>query len=239
MTTEGISKQMPKHLVIIPDGNRRWAKDRGLAPWKGHEAGAENTEKLIRFALKKGVDCITFWGSSIDNLTKRPIQEKKALLDIYKKYFERMLEGSDIYENEIKVNFIGRWEDQFPESLKRILYMLVEKTKNYEKKIINFMLAYNGDDEMLSAIAKIHDKYEKGIKITAQMLKENLMTADLPPVDYLVRTGGDAHLSAGFMMWDMANAQLCFVDDKYPDFNDEKLGEALDEYVNRQRRFGE
>ncbi|MDP1619948.1 MAG: undecaprenyl diphosphate synthase family protein, partial [bacterium] len=88
---------MPKHLVIIPDGNRRWAKDRGLAPWKGHEAGAENTEKLIRFALKKGVDCITFWGSSIDNLTKRPIQEKKALLDIYKKYFERMLEGSDIY----------------------------------------------------------------------------------------------------------------------------------------------
>ncbi|MDP1884096.1 MAG: polyprenyl diphosphate synthase [Candidatus Moranbacteria bacterium] len=230
---------MPKHLVIIPDGNRRWAKDKGLAPWAGHEVGAENTEKLIRFALKKGVDCITFWGSSIDNLTKRPVQEKKALLDIYKKYFERMLTGSDIHENEIKVNFIGRWEEQFPESLKRILYALVEKTKGYEKKIINFMLAYNGDDEMLFAINRIHDKYAKGIKITAQMLKENLMTADLPAVDYLVRTGGDAHLSAGFMMWDMANAQLCFVDDKYPDFNEEKLGEALARYADRQRRFGE
>lgn len=236
--TGKISEKMPKHLVIIPDGNRRWARAKGLAPWAGHAAGAENTEKLIRFALKRGVDCITFWGSSIDNLTKRPVQEKKALLDIYKEYFERMLAGSDIHENEIKVNFIGRWEEQFPESLKRVLYALVGKTRNYEKKIINFMLAYNGDDEMLSAIAKIHDKYEKGIKITAQMVKENLMTADLPAVDYLIRTGGDAHLSAGFMMWDMANAQLCFVPDEYPDFNEEKLEKALIEYANRQRRFG-
>jgi undecaprenyl diphosphate synthase len=235
---EEISKNMPKHLVVIPDGNRRWAKDRGLEPWDGHEAGAENTEKIIRFALKKGVDCMTIWGSSIDNLTKRPLQEKKALLDIYKKYFQRMLEDKDIHESEIKVNIIGRWEEQFPESLKKVLHVLVEKTKNYEKKILNFMLAYSGDDEMLAAIEKIHNTYEKGIRITAAMLKENLMTAELPAVDYLVRTGGDAHLSAGFMMWDMANAQLYFSQDLYPDFNEEKLGAALDEYAKRQRRFG-
>jgi len=236
---EEIAKNMPKHLVIIPDGNRRWAKDRGLAPWDGHEAGAENTEKIIRFALKKGIDCMTIWGSSIDNLTKRPLQEKRALLNIYKKYFQKMLEGTDIHENETKVSFIGRWEEQFPESLKQILYALIEKTKHYEKKVLNFMLAYGGDDEMLSAIEKIHDKYEKGIKITSKILKENLMTADLPPVDYLIRTGGDAHLSAGFMMWDMANAQLYFAQEWYPDFNEKKLDEALDEYSRRQRRFGE
>ncbi|MDO8240927.1 MAG: polyprenyl diphosphate synthase [Candidatus Moranbacteria bacterium] len=236
--TEEILNNIPKHLAIIPDGNRRWAKERGLQPWDGHEAGAENTEKLIRFALKKGVSCMTIWGSSVDNLTKRPFQEKKALLDVYKKYFERLLNGTDIDENEVRVNFIGRWEEQFPDSLKSIIYVLIEKTKKYEKKILNFMLAYNGDDDMLSAIAKIHNKYEKGIEITAELLKENLMTAELPAVDYLIRTGGDAHLSTGFMMWDTANAQLYFSPEKYPDFNDEKLDEALKEYANRQRRFG-
>ena len=232
------TEKAPRHLVIIPDGNRRWAKEKNLKPWKGHEAGAENTEKLIFFALRRGVECLTFWGSSVDNLTKRPLQEKKALLDIYKKYFEKLLQGEDIHRHEARVNIIGRWEEQFPESLKKILYELIEKTKHYQKKVLNFMLAYNGDDEMLMAISKIHEKYEKGVQITAEILKANLMTAQLPRVDYLIRTGGDPHLSAGFMMWDMANAQLYFAEEKYPDFDEEKLGRALDEYASRQRRFG-
>lgn len=236
--TEREFSNMPKHLVIIPDGNRRWAKERGLKPWDGHEAGAKNTEKLIRQALKMGVECLTFWGSSIDNLKKRPVQEKMALLDIYKTYFSKMLESSDIREQETKVNFIGRWEEQFPESLKKILYDLADKTKNYKKRVLNFMLAYSGDDEMLLAIQKIHDKYDSGVEITAQILKDNLMTSELPAVDYMIRTGGDAHLSAGFMMWDTANAQLYFAPEMYPDFDEKKLEETLEEYAKRQRRFG-
>lgn len=235
---EEISNNAPKHLVIIPDGNRRWAKNRNLEPWDGHEAGARNTEKLIRFALKAGVECMTFWGSSIDNLKKRPIQEKKALLDIYKRYFEKLLENKEIDEQETKINFIGRWEEQFPKSLKKILYALADKTKNYEKKLLNFMLAYSGDDEMLLAISKINNKYGKGVEITANILKENLMTSELPPVDFMVRTGGDAHLSAGFMMWDMSNAQLYFAKEMYPDFNEEELKKAMEEFSGRQRRFG-
>jgi len=235
---EEISNNIPKHLAIIPDGNRRWAKEKGQEPWDGHEAGAQNTEKIIHYALKKGIQCLTIWGSSIDNLEKRPLQEKKALLNIYKKYFQRLLEGDDIDEQEARVNFIGRWEEQFPESLKSLIYALIEKSKNYQKKMLNFMLAYNGDDDMLRAITKINDKYEKGTAITKEILKENLMTADLPTVDYVIRTGGEAHLSAGFMMWDTANAQLHFAQEKYPDFNEDKLGEALTEYANRQRRFG-
>lgn len=235
--TEEINN-MPVHVAIIPDGNRRWAKARGLNPWDGHEAGAQNTEKIIRYALKKGVQCLTIWGSSIDNLKKRPITERKALLDVYKKYFERLLNGTDIDENEAKINFIGRWEEQFPDSLKEVVYALIEKSKNYKKKMLNFMLAYNGDDDMLTAISKIQNKYDKNVKITAEILKENLMTAELPAVDYVIRTGGDAHLSAGFMMWDTANAQLYFSAEEYPDFNEDKLGEALVEYASRQRRFG-
>lgn len=229
---------LPNHIAIIPDANRRWASERGLPPWKGHEAGAENFEKLISYSLKKGIQCLSIWGSSIDNLTKRPLEEKKALLDIYKKYFTKMLEGKEIIENEVRVNFIGRWEEQFPDSLKKLIYAVIEKTKNYQKRILNFMLAYGGTDDMLSAIEKINNKYEKGVKITAEIIKENLMTANIPAVDLVIRTGGEPHNSAGFMMWDTANAQLYFSPEKFPDFNEEKFEEALEEYARRQRRFG-
>lgn len=229
---------IPNHLAIIPDGNRRWAQEKGLQPWDGHEEGAKRMEELIRSALKKGINCLTVWGSSMDNLKKRPLQEKKALLDIYKRYFTKMLTNPDIDEQEARINFIGRWEEQFPDSLKSILYAIIKKTKKYEKKLLNFMLAYNGDDDMVQAMQRIHDKYEAGVEITASILKQNLMTADLPAVDYLVRTGGDVHLSAGFMMWDVANAQLYFAEKKFPDFTDRELEEALEEYSKRQRRFG-
>ncbi|MDQ1283722.1 MAG: Isoprenyl transferase [Patescibacteria group bacterium] len=231
-------ENVPGHIAIIPDANRRWAKERGLAPWEGHEEGAKNFEKLISYSLKKGIKCLSIWGSSLDNLLKRPIQEKKALLDIYKRYFTRLLEGKEVYENEVKVNFIGRWEEQFPESLKKIIYEVVEKTKDYKKKVLNFMLAYSGTDEMIQSIQMIHDKYGEGIKITPEIIKENLYTKDLPPVDYLVRTGGEPHNSTGFMMWDMADAQYYFTEEKFPDFTEEKFQQALDEYARRQRRFG-
>jgi len=235
---EKMQNNLPGHIAIIPDANRRWARERGLPPWKGHEVGAENFEKLISYSLKKGIKCLSIWGSSIDNLTKRPLEEKRALLGIYKKYFTKMLEGQEIIENEVRVNFIGRWEEQFPESLKEIIYAVMEKTKNYQKRILNFMLAYGGTDEMLSALEKINAKYAKGVEITAEMLKENLMTKDIPAVDYVIRTGGEPHNSAGFMMWDTANAQLYFSNEKFPDFVPEKYEEALEEYARRQRRFG-
>lgn len=229
---------LPNHIAIIPDANRRWARERELPVWKGHEAGAENFEKLISYSLKKGIQCLSIWGSSIDNLTKRSIEEKKALLDIYKKYFTKMLQGKEIIENEVRVNFIGRWEEQFPDSLKKLIYAVIEKTKNYQKRILNFMLAYSGTDDMLNAIEKINAKYEKGVKITMEIVKENLMTANIPAVDFVIRTGGEPHNSAGFMMWDTANAQLYFSLEKFPDFNEEKFEEALEEYAKRQRRFG-
>jgi undecaprenyl diphosphate synthase len=231
-------ENLPGHVAIIPDANRRWAKERGLAPWKGHEAGAENFEKLISYSLKKGIKCLSIWGSSIDNLTKRPLEEKIALLDIYKRYFTKLSNGTEIHENEVQVNFIGRWEEQFPDSLKQIIYAVMEKTKHYQKRILNFMLAYGGTDEMLYAIEKINAKYTTGVKITTEMLKENLMTAKIPTVDYMIRTGGEPHNSAGFMMWDTAEAQLFFSPEKFPDFNEEKFEEALVEYARRQRRFG-
>lgn len=231
-------QHLPKHVVIIPDGNRRWATKRGLEPWKGHEAGAENTEKLIREARRLGVKEISFWGSSLENLAKRPVLESKALLRIYETYFKRLLESEDIHKDEARIRFIGHWEEQFPESLKSVLYECIEATKNYSRHFLNFFLAYSGDDEMRLAFEKVAKSLKPGEKVTEQMIKDNLMTKDMPPVDLLIRTGGEPHLSAGFMMWDIANTQLYFSDRFYPDFDEAALREALADYSDRERRFG-
>jgi undecaprenyl diphosphate synthase len=231
-------KHLPRHVVIIPDGNRRWATERGLAPWEGHEAGAKMTEKLVREAHRLGVEEISFWGSSLENLAKRPLAESKALLRIYETYFKKLLKSEDIHRDEARIRFIGHWQEQFPESLKAVLHECLDATKNYRKRFLNFFLAYSGDDEMRIAIQKVAERLAPGEKVTDEMIKENFMTRDMPPVDLLIRTGGDPHLSAGFMMWDLADTQLHFSDKLYPDFDETALREALLDYSNRERRFG-
>lgn len=230
--------KIPNHVAIIPDGNRRWARDRGLMPWDGHEAGAKNTEKLLRKALDMGVKCLSLWGSSIDNLKQRPMDEKKALLRIYEEYFTKMLNSKDIHENEVRINFIGRWEEQFPQSLKDIIFKCIDATKSYSRNTLNFFLAYGGDDDMVETVKKIIKKGIPADLISFDIIKENLMTKDLPAVDYMIRTGGEPHLSAGFMMWDTANSQLFFSQKYFPDFGENEFEEAIEEFSRRERRLG-
>jgi len=230
---------LPHHIAVIPDGNRRWAKGKNLKPWEGHMAGADRIEEIVRKALEMKIKNISFWGSSIDNLKKRPLMEKKALLDIYEKYFKKLMDSDEIHQNEAKINIIGRWREQFPESLKKILIAGMEKTKHYKNYNLNFFLAYNGDDEMLEAIKNISHKIGDNVEeITFDTIKENLMTKNLPAVDFLIRTGGEAHMSAGFLMWDIANAQLYFSKKLFPDFTKEDFVIALEDFSQRGRRLG-
>lgn len=232
-------KPLPTHVVIIPDGNRRWAKERGLNPWEGHEAGAKNTENIVRKAREIGIRHLSFWGSSMDNLKKRPLPETTALLGIYKEYFSKLCESPDIHHDEARINFIGHWEEQFPAPLKNILHKCIESTKAYGRYFLNFFLAYGGNDEMLLAIRKIAVRYgDNPEAIDDTVIKEYLMTRDLPSVDLLIRTGGEPHLSAGFMMWDVADSQLYFSDKYYPDFDENEFALAIEDFQNRGRRFG-
>jgi undecaprenyl diphosphate synthase len=114
----------------------------------------------------------------------------------------------------------------------------IETTKNYGKYFLNFFLAYSGTDEMRLAFQKVSSILKQGETVTDEMIKESLMTRELPPVDLLIRTGGEPHLSAGFMMWDIADAQLYFSDKYFPDFDEAAFREAMADYVARQRRFG-
>lgn len=233
-----MDNNLPNHIAIIPDGNRRWAKNNGLDPWEGHEEGAKKIEELTRKALNLGIKNMSFWGSSLGNLEKRPLKEKKALLDIYERYFKEVMDSEDIHNNKVKLNVIGRWEEYFPEGLKKVLKKGIEKTKDYNSYTLNFFLAYSGDDEMIEAVKKIVDKFDDKNKITKEVIKDNLMTRELPAVDYMIRTGGEPHLSAGFLMWDIAEAQLYFSDKFFPDFGADDLEAAIEEYKERGRRLG-
>lgn len=229
---------LPQHVAIIPDGNRRWAKMHDQKPWDGHREGAARTEEIMKIAREIGIEHLSFWGSSLENMTKRSFEERKALLSIYLENFTRLIENEDLHKNQTRINIIGRWEEQFPRPLVKILQRGMAETKNYTKGSINFFLAYSGDDEMLHAAKAIAEKYDDSKDVTRDVIKENLMTADLPSVDFLIRTGDDPHLSAGFMMWDIANAQLFFADQLYPDFDGAAFKDAIARYGARERRLG-
>lgn len=227
---------IPGHLAIIPDGNRRWAREHSLLPWEGHEKGSQILETLLEGVIEKGITYTSFWGSSKDNLTKRPPQEVKFLLEIFKKYFKRVIEMPVVHQNKIHLNILGSWREQFPEDVRAVMESALEKTKDYNKFFVNFFIAYSGTEEMLDAINQM---IRSGAgKIDSKLLKQNLLTRELPPVDLLVRTGGEPHNSDGFMMWDTANAQLYFSDKLWPDFTRADLNIALDNFAGRERRLG-
>lgn len=237
-----IKKNSSLHVAIIPDGNRRWAKKQGLEPWEGHEKGAQVVEQLTIKALDMGIKYISFWGSSQDNLQKRPLQEKRALLKIYEKYFKRLVNDERVYKNEAKINIVGRWEKQFPSGLKKILKEGIEKTRNHTRHFLNFLLAYSGDDDILEAVKKIVEEssLNNRIKINKELIQENLLSSSISPVDLIIRTGtkGDPHNSAGFLMWQTQHSQLFFSEKNLPEFTTEDFEAAIEDFYKRERRIG-
>lgn len=227
----------PKHIAIIPDGNRRWAKKHKLEAWLGHKKGAENFEKMLDVAVEFDVSHISFWGSSKDNLAKRSASEVKFLLKLFKDKFVSLSEDKRVHNNNIRINVIGDWEEQFPADVKASIDQAIEATKDYDKYFLNFFLAYSGTSEILNAISCIAKK-ESSLAIDKDLLKSYLLTRDLPEVDLMIRTGGEPHLSDGFMMWETANAQLYFSDKLWPDFDKDDFKDSIIDYSKRQRRFG-
>lgn len=231
---------LPKHIVIVPDGNRRWAKRRGLRAFLGHEAGAKTSEKILRVALDLKIPYLTFWGASVDNIEKRPAVEVKFLLSVIESYFRKLIKDPTIFEHRVKVRALGRWEELFPERLKKVIREAIEKTAGHSRHHLTFLLAYSGLDEMRATIEGIAAERARKPrrKITDKTVKAHLWTRDLPPVDLVVRTGGAPHWSSGFMMWDVAYAQLYFTETLWPEFSVSEFRTALKAYSQEGRRFG-
>lgn len=238
--SEKTTENLPRHIAIIPDGNRRWARKKGFAVGIGHKKGGEELENLLEVLIEFGIPYFSFWGSSRSNLTKRPQIEVNYLFKIYKKEFGKLADSEKVHHNKIKINVLGAWRELLPDDVKKEVERAIEKTKDYDQHLFNFFIAYSGIEEMLDVAEKIARLKMKNpeLAIDRKVFKSQLWTKDLPEVDLLIRTGGEPHNSEGFMMWDVANSQMIFLEKLWPDFTDEDLKNAIKEYGLRERRLG-
>ena len=148
-------KNIPKHVAVIPDGNRRWARKQGFKPWIGHQEGVNYFEKVLDKAIELKIPYLTFWGGSYDNLTKRPKIELNFLFKVYTAQFKRIITDERIRKNQVKVDVLGRWREILPKETQQAIGEAMKATKDYNKYFLTFLLAYNGTDEMMHCVQKI------------------------------------------------------------------------------------
>ena len=227
----------PKHVAIILDGNRRFAKRLMESPWKGHELGAKKVGRLLRWCADFGIKELTLYAFSIDNFN-RPKKEFDFLMSLFMKAFEELKENKEIHENRLKIRFLGRMH-MFPEKVSRAASELIEITKNYDDHTINFCMAYGGREEIADATKKIVADVTNGkIKpdqINDETIKNYLYNSHEP--DMIIRTGGEKRLS-GFLLYQCSYSELFFIEKMWPEFEKEDLKACIDEFKQRNRRFG-
>ncbi len=228
-SVEIIASKLPKHLVIIPDGNRRWAKERGLFSWQGHKEGLERTKELLKSVEKKGINYVTFWCFSTENWS-RSTDEVNWLMNVFTKAVKDL--GKELIKSKTSFRHLGR-KDRLDKNLVKGLIELEEKTKQFQGKTFALALDYGGRDEILRAVNKIN---ETDI-VNEENMTNAMDTAGLPDPDLIIRTSGEQRLS-GMFPWQGTYAELYFTPLHFPDFTSDQLNLALADYANRQRRFG-
>ncbi len=230
----------PQHIAIIPDGNRRWGKDRGGASI-GHKRGTENFKKIFRAAFQDKVPYVTFWAASEDNLKRRSRKEVMFLVDLLARTIASKTFEDEMIENKISVRFIGSWNVILRDAkLDRVIHAIEKRTANFKDFHLTILFGYDGKQEMLEAIKDI--ARQPGRKIDLETIQHAIWTGVLPPVDLVIRTGeedpGWCHWSAGFMMWQTAQSEFYATKTLWPDFSITEFERTLDEYSRRERRFG-
>lgn len=222
----------PNHVAIILDGNRRWAKKRGLTGLQGHKAGFDNIKKLSTYVLHHGVKVLSVFAFSTENFN-RSKDEVDYLMNLFVNKFKK---EKDYYQKEnIKVVFSGR-KHPLREDVLQVIEELEESTKNNTGGIFNVCLNYGGQYEIVDAVKRIVNEGVNVENLTPEDLY-HYMYQDLPPIDFLIRTSGELRLS-NFLLYQASYAEFYFVDTYFPDFNEEAYELAIDEYIRRNRRFG-
>lgn len=225
--------KVPNHIALVLDGNRRWARARGLPFWEGHRAGFEAGMKVAKAAREWGIHTFTVWGFSTENWD-RSEEEIGCLMKLYKKMVDVV--RSEAKKENIRFVHIGR-KDRFPKELVDYIKLVEDETRNNTKHLLNVALDYGGRDEIVRAVNKVLEAGEK--KIDEKTFAQYLDTGDqpYPYVDLFIRTSGEQRTS-GLMPWQMTYAEIYWEVDHLPDFTPEKLREAVLDYSRRRRRFG-
>ena len=230
-------KIMPKHIAIIMDGNRRWAKERGLDPKLGHKEGADNLKRIAKYANKIGIQYLTVYAFSTENW-KRTKEEVGALMVLLQKYVEDFL--NDTSKNNIRIKILGDIT-RLDEGLQKSIHKIVEATANCTGLTLNIAFNYGGRDEIVKAVKKIakqvQDKEISIEDINEDLVSNSLYTAGQPEPDLLIRPGGEQRIS-NYLLWQLAYTEFLFIPKYWPDFSEEDLDEAIQIFENRNRKFG-
>lgn len=217
-----------KHVAIIMDGNGRWAKKRALPRAVGHQRGVEAVRRLVRGLEPMGLDCLTLYAFSSENW-KRSEDEVDDLMNLMRKFVKSDL--PDFVANDVRLKIIGDWRSLAPDIVEMLEDALAQTANGNQTLAV--ALNYGGQDEIARAAAKAAQLGE----VTTKSIAAHLDTYDLPPLDLLIRTSGEVRLS-NFLLWQAAYAEMLFVDTLWPDFKPEHLAQALNDFAQRERRYG-
>ncbi|KPM32460.1 Undecaprenyl pyrophosphate synthase [Croceitalea dokdonensis DOKDO 023] len=230
-------ERLPRHIAIIMDGNGRWAKERGKLRVFGHEHGVEAVRRTVENCANLGIDFLTLYAFSTENWN-RPKIEVQTLMRILVSSLRKEL--PTFTDNNIKLNAIGNIES-LPGKAKRELLEVISKTAQNTGMTLTLALSYGSRDELKTAIKQISSKVKNNIisieNIDDAIINTHLYTHDMPDVDLLIRTSGE-HRISNFLLWQIAYAELYFIDVFWPDFKEQHLVDAIINYQNRERRFG-
>lgn len=228
---------IPNHIAIIMDGNRRWAEKRNISIGEGHKAGAETVRKVVDYCKKYGVKNLTLYAFSTENW-KRPPNEIKSLMELLIEFLKRYID--EMNANGVRLRVIGRMKD-LPLLQRKVLENSIAKTKNNTKFNLILAISYGGRMEIIDACAKIAMDLKDGKLALSDLDEENfrnyLYCPDIPEPDLLIRTSGEKRIS-NFLLWQISYTELYFTDVFWPDFSEKEFHKALEDYSKRQRRFG-
>lgn len=230
-------KNIPNHLAVIMDGNGRWAKKRNLDRIYGHIEGIKSLKSVIKGVIEHKIKYLTVYAFSSENW-QRPAEEVDSLMQLLDEYIR--LELPYLIKNKIRLNFIGNIE-RIPESSKKTLLRVIDKTKEYDNLYLTLALSYGSREEILAAAVRMAKDMKNG-KIKIEDADENLFSSylyskDMPNPDFLIRTSGEKRVS-NFMLYQIAYAEIYFTKTLWPDFGRKELIRALKNYEKRVRRFG-
>lgn len=228
---------LPKHIAIIMDGNRRWARQRNLPVKLGHKEGAETLKKVVRYANKRGIKYITVYAFSTENW-KREKEEVDALMSLLEHYLDQFSKEADTENIVIKV--IGRRKELSEKLLKKI-DEVVDGTKNNTGIVFTIALNYGGRDELTTAIKTIAEDAKNNKlsidEIDEKLISEYLYTKNMPDPDLMIRTSGELRTS-NFLPWQLVYSEFLFLDKLWPEFSEEDLENAIQVFSKRNRKFG-
>lgn len=225
---------LPKHIAIIMDGNRRWAKKNGLPDVKGHEAGSENLQKIVEYCKDIGIKNLTVYALSTENWRKRSPEEVRG---IFKLLIKIVRDKAEQYRKSgIKFFVLGNF-NAFPFKVKEAIKKIIKMAVVEEKIQFNVALNYGGRDEIVTAIKEIIRDKVPASKVNEELVSSYLYTKNQPDPDLIIRPGGEFRLS-NFLLWQMSYAELYFTDILWPDFSPKEMKKALFWYQDRNRRMG-